>query len=69
MKKNKDLYRRSAFSTLVGQNGKRLLADSSMYGFDSFYHRARAACKGKGKPTPPSEKKRKNRKKQKNTRK
>ena len=44
-------------------NGKRLFADSSMYGFDGFYHRARTACKGKGKPTPPSEKKRKNRKK------
>ena len=45
-------------------NGKRLFADSSMYGFDAFYHRARAACKSKGKPTPASERKRRNRKKQ-----
>ena len=44
-------------------NGKRLFADPSMHGFDGFYHRARAACKGKGKATPPSEKKRKNRQK------
>ncbi len=44
-------------------NGKRLFADSSMHGFDGFYHRARAACKGTGKPTPPSEKKQKNRQK------
>lgn len=43
--------------------GKRLLVESSMYGFDDFYHRARSACKGKGKPTPPSKKKSKNRKK------
>ena len=49
--------------------GKRLFADSSMAGFDRFYHRARVSCKGKGKQTLPSEKKRKNRKKQKNTRK
>ena len=48
--------------------GKRLFADSSMAGFDRFYHRARAACKGKGK-TVLSEKKRKNRQKQKNKRK
>lgn len=46
-------------------NGKKLFADPSMHGFDGFYHRARAACKGKGK-TVPSEKKRKNRKKQSN---
>lgn len=45
-------------------NGKKLFADSSMQGFDSFYHRARAACKGKGKSAL-SEKKRKNRKKMK----
>ena len=43
--------------------GKRLLAEPSMYGFDEFYRCARAACKGKGKPTPPSKKKSKNRKK------
>ena len=43
--------------------GKRLFADSSMEGFDRFYHHARVSCKGKGRPTPPSEKKRKNRKK------
>ncbi|MBR6782592.1 MAG: hypothetical protein IKM33_05280 [Clostridia bacterium] len=43
--------------------GKRLWVESSMYGFDDFYHRARSACKGKGKPTPPSKKKSKNRKK------
>ena len=44
-------------------HGKRLLVDSSAHGFDDFYHRARSACKGKGKPTPPSKKKSKNRKK------
>ena len=43
--------------------GKRLLVDSSMEGFDHFYHRARVSCKGKGKPTPPSEKKRRSRSK------
>ena len=43
--------------------GKRLLVESSMYGFDDFYHRARSACKGKGNPTPSSKKKSKNRKK------
>ena len=44
-------------------HGKRLLVDSSAPGFDEFYHCARSACKGKGKPTPPSQKKSKNRKK------
>lgn len=43
--------------------GKRLFADSSMAGFDHFYHLARVSCKGKGKPTPPSEKKRRSRSK------
>ena len=43
--------------------GKRLFVDSWAQDFDCFYHRARSACKGKGKPTPPSKKKSKNRKK------
>ena len=43
--------------------GKRLWVESSMYGFEDFYHRSRSACKGKGKPTSPSKKKSKNRKK------
>ena len=42
--------------------GKRLFADSSMEGFDRFYHRARVSCKGKGK-TVLSEKKRRSRQK------
>lgn len=43
--------------------GKRLFVDSWAQDFDCFYHRARSACKGKGKPTPPTKKKSKNRKK------
>ena len=67
-KKELHRYAWSAVTDVVDKkkvfvNGKRLFADPSMYGFDGFYRRARAACKGKGKPTPPSEKKRKNRKK------
>ena len=42
--------------------GKRLLTDHTFDEFPEFYKMARAACKGKGKPTPPSEKKQKNRK-------
>lgn len=43
--------------------GKRLLTDHTFDGFPEFYKMARAACKGKGKPTHPSEKKQKDRKK------
>ena len=43
--------------------GKRLLTDHTFDEFPEFYKMARAACKGKGKPTPPSEKKQKSRKK------
>ena len=43
--------------------GKRLLTDHTFDEFPEFYKMARAACKGKGKPTPPSEKKQRSRKK------
>ena len=46
----------------VWVQGKRLLTDHTFDGFPEFYKMARAACKGKGKPTPPSEKKQKSRK-------
>lgn len=47
----------------VWVQGKRLWTDHTFEDFPEFYKMARAACKGKGKPTPPSEKKQKNRKK------
>ena len=47
----------------VWVNGKLLLTDPSFDDFPEFYRIARAACKGKGKPTPSSEKKRKSRQK------
>ena len=42
---------------------KLLLTYPTFDAFPAFYRMARAACKGKGKPTPPSEKKRKSREK------
>lgn len=47
----------------VWVQGKRLLTDHTFDDFPEFYKMARAACKGKGKPTPPSEKKKKARQK------
>ena len=47
----------------VWVGGKLLLTDPSFDDFPEFYRMARAACKGKGKPTPPSEKKQRSRKK------
>ncbi len=67
----KRILRRYAWSDVTAVNdekrvfvgGRKLFADPYMSGYEAFYARARAACKGKGKPTPPSEKKRRNRQK------